>query len=407
MLSRLVLGFVVATILVLTLTPAGSSPEAARFALEVTVFRGVADALTNILLFLPFGAAATVVFRDWRAGVLGALALSLGIETVQLWIPGRYTSPADVASNTLGGALGVLLVVGRHAWLSPAPAWRQWLSWAALAMALLVLVGGSRLFAPSFPDGVWFGQWAPDRSPLGPYPGRIIDARVGPMPVPWGLIREPGEMRRLLERGAVVRVTIDASDPPPSRMPLLTIVESQRLIFSIATDSVDLVLRYRMRATQLGLDQPELRWAGAMTDVRQGDRVELAAWRDGTTFCLSVDDVRRCGLGFVPADTWSLLQYPLPAPLMLIMPFVWTALLLVPAGFWSRGTGQLAAMAFAAAAVMLLAEPATGVRPTPPVHVAAAMGGLLAGRLLAMMLAALLTPGLPTPRPLDAPSRQP
>jgi hypothetical protein len=49
MLRRLVLGFVVATIM-LTLTPAGSSPEATRLTLEVTAFRGLAVALAGLLV---------------------------------------------------------------------------------------------------------------------------------------------------------------------------------------------------------------------------------------------------------------------------------------------------------------------------------------------------------------------
>ena len=72
------------------------------------------DLVANVLLFLPFGAAlaARSAARGGplRAALLGSAlsgaALSLIVETGQLWMPTRTTSASDIAANALGAALG-------------------------------------------------------------------------------------------------------------------------------------------------------------------------------------------------------------------------------------------------------------------------------------------------------------
>lgn len=83
------------------------------------------DALGNVAVFIPFGAAvatATLVgarsrrrsgfWRWWLRVSLAGLALSLIIELGQLAIPGRVTDIDDVILNTLGTAFGALIVWG-------------------------------------------------------------------------------------------------------------------------------------------------------------------------------------------------------------------------------------------------------------------------------------------------------
>jgi VanZ like family len=81
------------------------------------------DLFLNVILFVPFGVliAAWLGRRAgqgaWRAVLLLALT-SAGFETLQLFLPGRTTSIDDLIANTLGGALGVLLL----RWLSASAA---------------------------------------------------------------------------------------------------------------------------------------------------------------------------------------------------------------------------------------------------------------------------------------------
>jgi glycopeptide antibiotics resistance protein len=81
------------------------------------------DVLGNVAVFIPFGAALAVATLPrrrngrrhhlwlWWLGVTGAgLLLSLFIEIAQLAIPSRVTDVDDVILNTLGTAVGALLV---------------------------------------------------------------------------------------------------------------------------------------------------------------------------------------------------------------------------------------------------------------------------------------------------------
>ncbi|QAY69611.1 VanZ family protein [Xylanimonas protaetiae] len=74
------------------------------------------EALSNLVMFLPFGVLGVVLLayarRAWSLGaVLGAVALagfvfSGAIETTQLLIPGRVSTLQDVLLNGGGGLLG-------------------------------------------------------------------------------------------------------------------------------------------------------------------------------------------------------------------------------------------------------------------------------------------------------------
>jgi hypothetical protein len=72
------------------------------------------DLIANVVLFIPLGALIGAWLggrggrRAWCAiGLLGAI--SVGFETLQLFIPVRSPSIDDVIANTLGGTLGILL----------------------------------------------------------------------------------------------------------------------------------------------------------------------------------------------------------------------------------------------------------------------------------------------------------
>ncbi len=78
-------------------------------------YRGV-DLVLNVLGYVPFGfvLVPAIPGRLGRAGVvlvatLIAAALSLGLETLQNFLPSRVSSNVDLACNTAGGLLGALL----------------------------------------------------------------------------------------------------------------------------------------------------------------------------------------------------------------------------------------------------------------------------------------------------------
>jgi len=123
------------------------------------------DVAANVLGYAPLGFLLTVAsLRNahvkWAMvlAVLGALLLSLAMETLQSYLPSRIPSNVDLALNTLGAALGAgsawalekLGALGRWSrfrarWLAPD---------ARGAMALLVLWPVALLFPAAVPMGL-------------------------------------------------------------------------------------------------------------------------------------------------------------------------------------------------------------------------------------------------------------
>ena len=56
----------------------------------------LADALRNILLFLPLGAMIFLRTGSIATSIALAGTLAIGIELLQMGIPGRFSSPLDV-----------------------------------------------------------------------------------------------------------------------------------------------------------------------------------------------------------------------------------------------------------------------------------------------------------------------
>ncbi|MFN0178638.1 MAG: VanZ family protein [Gemmatimonadales bacterium] len=93
-------GYLIVTIAVITLVPfTFRLPSAWR----LTGFVTVADLVQNVALFVPLGFA--VAFAGGRALLIGAVT-SLAVEIAQQFIPGRFPSAVDFATNATGAALG-------------------------------------------------------------------------------------------------------------------------------------------------------------------------------------------------------------------------------------------------------------------------------------------------------------
>ena len=123
------------------------------------------DVAANLLGYAPLGFLLTLA--SLRSGhikwamllaVLGALLLSLGLETLQSYLPSRIPSNVDLVLNTLGAALGAYIAwaleklgaLGRWSrfrarWLAPD---------ARGAMALMVLWPVALLFPAAVPMGL-------------------------------------------------------------------------------------------------------------------------------------------------------------------------------------------------------------------------------------------------------------
>jgi hypothetical protein len=108
LLQRAVLAASLALVLGVTLRPA-AGPNRVALAPWTTQQLNPVNVVGNVALFaLP---SAVLWLSGWslRRTVVAGLVLSLGIELLQLAVPGRTTATVDVFCNTLGAAAGWLL----------------------------------------------------------------------------------------------------------------------------------------------------------------------------------------------------------------------------------------------------------------------------------------------------------
>jgi len=72
--------------------------------------RQIFDFLVNVLFYIPLGGALLAALggrlRALPAAIFVGAAISVIIESIQYWTPGRYTTLNDLAANTAGTAIG-------------------------------------------------------------------------------------------------------------------------------------------------------------------------------------------------------------------------------------------------------------------------------------------------------------
>jgi len=96
-----------------TLRP-GAGPNDVALAPRTTQQLNPVNVVGNVTLFALPSAVLWSFGWSLRRTVVAGLVLSLGIELLQLAVPGRTTATADVLCNTLGAAIGWLLA--RKCW---------------------------------------------------------------------------------------------------------------------------------------------------------------------------------------------------------------------------------------------------------------------------------------------------
>nr|WP_253943683.1 VanZ family protein [Nocardioides sp. zg-1308] len=124
LLTLLYLGFVG----LVTLTPAEDQPDysslAARLLARLERYPDLdpltsrlsvdrVEFLANIGLFVPLGVFLLLLvgLRLWWVALAAGIVLTSMIENVQRQIPGRVSDPRDVAANSIGMFLGILLAL--------------------------------------------------------------------------------------------------------------------------------------------------------------------------------------------------------------------------------------------------------------------------------------------------------
>jgi len=116
-------GAVLAAVAALTLAPRAIAWPARTLVLDALdhlppswsalVLSAGADVALNIAFFVPLGAAIALLLplRWAPASLLLCALVSLAVETLQAGIPGRVPDAEDVVSNTIGAAIGTVVVI--------------------------------------------------------------------------------------------------------------------------------------------------------------------------------------------------------------------------------------------------------------------------------------------------------
>ena len=387
-------GYAVATsvlvILGICLQPAsGSAPAALQLCLLCGDV-GAASFFLNILLYVPLGAAVRFRTGSLTAGVAAGLLLSLSVEITQLWIPGRFTTLGDLVANTSGAGIGALLWNHPSRWILPKgrPARLIALGWAATAAVLVSLPGW--LLSPSFPEGELWVLFTPKLPALEHYGGEVISARVADIALVPPRVQEPERVRSHLASGAALRLRLRAGEGTDGLAPILRIVAppygSGREVLQIGADGNDLVVRPRFRADDVGLSRPDLRVRGALSEVEEGQIVDVFLQRRAAGgYDIRIDDRTDERLELSSSRGWSLLRYPAGRSerLLRTADLLWIFLLLLPLGWWAKGVGPGAALALlpvSALALVPLRSPLAAASPAEYLTLAAALVGGLALR---------------------------
>ena len=80
---------------------------------QAVVFRALVDVVGNVAVFVPLGLLVMAAWRIPALGLVSGLLVGGVCELVQLAEPGRVASLTDVLTNTAGGVLGAVLILGR------------------------------------------------------------------------------------------------------------------------------------------------------------------------------------------------------------------------------------------------------------------------------------------------------
>lgn len=311
------IGLAAALIAMATLGPGRASADEVTLLSPFCVLcgqRGAADAVANVILFVPLGMALAARWGVATA-VFVAAVLSTSVEIAQTGIPGRFPTLGDVLWNTSGAALGAML----WAWRASGAAWVRRRSTA---------VGAALLVAPAFPilllgsaptDLDYFAQWAPAVSERS-YDGRVTAASLAGFELPRGRLGGSDEVRAALARGAPLGVSFVAAAPPERPSIVFRIVDAgTHEIVALVVEGNDLIWAERTHADALGLGSPDVAWAGVLEGIRPGVEVQVLVRREGGSLCMRVDTRERCGLTRRLRDGWRLLvpgrSFPGPASL--------------------------------------------------------------------------------------------
>lgn len=374
---------VTALILGITLHPTGADTTGAPRFCILCGEQGTANLLLNIALYGPLGFALGLKMRSVAAVTLVGFFLSLSIEAVQLWIPGRFSSLADLLANAVGAGIGAWLAKSTRSWAPADDRTAAILTRAWGVSATLLILGSCHLLSPSVPPGNLYAGWTPELGRLEVYDGQVLSATIGGEPLPPGPLQDSVAVRARLRDGATISAVFVVGPPPSAPAPLLHVTTGAGgETFLVSVAGRDVILRSRFVANDLGFSSPDFRFPEVLHDVSVGDTVDLTATPSGAGgFLLRVGSSTR-EMSISPARSWSLLFYGggIPPWAATGVDVLFLAALFLPIGFWAPSLRVLTESATPPLLALIMAPLWWPVSIAPLTYLVALPSGLCGGR---------------------------
>lgn len=245
-----------------TLVPAGGPVARIVSVCLLCGDRPVADALLNVVLFVPFG-----LLTGTRRGPIFALAagvtLAACVEVGQLLLAGRYSNVGDIFWNGLGAWLGSASAPVLRRWLVLDPPPRARLVAVALPTTWLI-VAGIVLHPVPVASGFGFGATAASTF-AGSAGGGGQHRPVGFEGVAADVTGAEARMDLAANGDWMLTAETVRRAPPRGSGPIVVVHDAQeRPIRMLGADRGDLVLWQKTRADAAGFDQANHRLASAL-----------------------------------------------------------------------------------------------------------------------------------------------
>lgn len=388
---------------VATLVPVTPSPEQHSAWCVTCGSLWLADALVNVVLFVPAGVGLGLLGRRIPPAVAALALVSVTIEVFQAWgVVGRDSSLRDVITNALGGAIGVALVRHWRTWIFPDARRASQLAVAAAVSWASTLGMTSVLAHPSVLPGPYWGQRGDDR-----FGASVVRVAVNDVPIPLGPLSKPRPVLAALNsRDARIDVAISPASPPEGIGPIARLSNPHTEAFRFGRRGADVIFGVRLRSADARLRSPAVRLRAALSDGARASNVVNAITPDTihlrgsvSSGILRLERLAPAGtsrsLTLSPTVGWAFLT-PIGITTRVapwVLSGLWVVVLCFPIGYWTASAQPSGARWWIPALVAgivvgaLTLPPLVAATPWPRwwdscFVVAGLLGGVLAATLL-------------------------
>jgi hypothetical protein len=300
-----------------------------------------ADAVLNVLLYVPFAFGLRMAGVSPRRALLVAVACTVSIELLQMKvIPGRFAGMDDIITNSIGGALGIVLAERWPRILFPTATQCRWLAIGGACAWVTTWAFTALLLQPSPPAADWWAQVPSQGVYHEDFKGTVLRATLDGVELHSARITNSAELRdRVVRSGVQLEVAAVIGPRTSSLASIVAILNgrhSEALV--LGQRGADLLFRVQLRAPAFRLRVPAVLVPRAA--ATPGDTVHVLARFDSAEYQVRVTSGGRTveRMERVSASWgWTFLlpfEYAL-GPEATFLTALWIAGLLIPLGYWA------------------------------------------------------------------------